>query len=90
MKQVTDIINIVNQPYDSPNKTMMQQIKDPSDLYNRKGLLQRSLERLDEELDKVDRDDILTLVQFQNDNQNELLWMYYGVNSPQKKIKDLV
>jgi hypothetical protein len=53
---------------------MIKERKSESrDLYNRKELLQRSLQRLDEELEKVDRDDILTLVQFQKDKQNELL-----------------
>ncbi|MFI5406253.1 MAG: tyrosine-type recombinase/integrase [Nitrososphaerales archaeon] len=55
---------------------MIKESKSESnDLYNRKRLVQRSLQRLDEELDKADRDDILTLVQFQRDKQNELLWI---------------
>ena len=35
-----------------------------------KELLHKGLQRLDEELDMVDRDDILMLVQFQKDKQN--------------------
>lgn len=48
---------------------------ESNDLYNRKELLKRSLERLEEELGTEDREDILTLVQFQKDKQNELLWI---------------
>jgi hypothetical protein len=38
--------------------------RDLNNLYNRKALLERSLERLDE-LDAVDKQDILSSVQFQ-------------------------
>lgn len=78
MKQDPHVTNIVPKPYDTPNKTMIdekkQEYEDSDDLYNRKALLERSLERLDE-LDAVDKQDILSLVQFQRDKQNELLWI---------------
>lgn len=48
---------------------------ESNDLYNRENLIRRSLERLDEECCKEDREDILKFHQFQKDKQNELLWM---------------
>ena len=53
---------------------------DSDDLYNRKALLERSLERLDE-LDAVDKQGVLSLVQFQRDKQNELLWINWYITA---------
>ena len=74
----------VPEPYDTPNKTMIDEKKkeygDSDDLYNRKALLERSLERLDE-LDAVDKQGVLSLVQFQRDKQNELLWINWYITA---------